>query len=65
MKDPYRAMAEKPMDLEGYLKYRVKLLERDFKISPRKDELDHLRSLKNEHQIDAAIRRIIDERWAI
>lgn len=64
MKDPYRAMAEKPMDLDGYLKYRVKLLERDFKISPRKDEMDHLCSLKNEQQIDAAIRRIIDERWA-
>lgn len=64
MKNPYRAMEERQMSLADYLKHRVKLLERDFKISPRKDEMDHLRSLKNEHQIDAAIRRIIDERWA-
>ena len=64
MKDPYRAMEERQMSLADYLKHRVKLLERDFKISPKKDEIDHLRSLKNESQIDAAIRRIIDERWA-
>lgn len=48
---------------EQYLKAKLKILSRDFRIEPTKEELEHLKTLKTEISIDNAILSIINRRW--
>lgn len=52
-------------DPKKYLEAKLKILEdhRGFCIHPTKEELEHLRALKTQIQIDNAILTIIDRRW--
>ena len=46
-----------------YLKYRIKILERDFMLVLTQSEMTYLKSLKTEIAIDNAIRKIILKHW--
>lgn len=50
---------------EQYIKARVKILSdrRSFGIIPTDEEMEHLRTLNTQVQIDNAIISIIDRRW--
>lgn len=48
---------------EKYLKSKLKILSRDFRIEPTKEELAHLNTLKTQISIDNAILSIINRRW--
>lgn len=48
---------------EKYIKAKLKILSRDFKIEPTKEELAHLNTLKTQISIDNAILGIINRRW--
>ena len=47
-----------------YLKAKLKILSRDFKITPTETELEHLRTLTTEIGIDNAILSIINHHWS-
>lgn len=47
-----------------YLKAKLKILSRDFKIEPTETELKHLRTLTTEIAIDNAILSIINHHWS-
>ena len=47
-----------------YLKAKLKILSRDFKIEPTTTELEHLRTLTTEIAIDNAILSIINHHWS-
>lgn len=47
-----------------YLKAKLKILSRDFKITPTGTELEHLRTLTTEIAIDNAILSIINHHWS-
>ena len=49
---------------EQYLKAKLKILSRDFKIEPTATELEHLRTLTTEIAIDNAILSIINHHWS-
>jgi hypothetical protein len=51
---------------EQYLKAKLKILTdpRSFGITPTEQEMEHLRTLKTQLQIDNAILSIIDRRWS-
>lgn len=49
---------------EKYLKAKLKILNRDFKITPTETELEHLRTLTTEIAIDNAILSIINHHWS-
>ena len=46
-----------------YLEAKLKILSRDFKITPTETELEHLRTLTTEISIDNAILSIINHHW--
>ena len=48
---------------EKYLKVKLKILKRDFCITPTLDEICHLQKLTTQIQIDNAILAIINNRW--
>lgn len=48
---------------EKYLKAKLKILNRDFKITPTEAELAHLRTLTTEVGIDNAILSVIAHHW--
>lgn len=48
---------------EKYLKAKLKILSRDFKIEPTETELEHLRTLTTEIGIDNAILSVIAHHW--
>ena len=48
---------------EQYAKAKVKILKRDFRITPTAEELDHIKTLKTEIAIDNAILGIINRHW--
>ena len=48
---------------EKYLKAKLKILSRDFKITPTETELEHLRTLTTEISIDNAILSVIARHW--
>ena len=52
-------------DPSKYLKAKLNILEdpRGFGVHPTESELEHLRSLKTQVQIDNAILTIINNRW--
>ena len=47
-----------------YLKAKLKILNRDFKITPTETELEHLRTLTTEIGIDIAILSVINHHWS-
>ena len=47
-----------------YLKAKLKILSRDFKIEPTETELEHLRTHTTEISIDNAILSIINHHWS-
>lgn len=48
---------------EKYLKAKLKILNRDFKIEPTETELEHLKTLTTEISIDNAILSVIARHW--
>lgn len=48
------------VSFKKYLKKQIKMLE-EFTIFLKDDELEHLNSLKNEHDVEAYIRQILDK----
>lgn len=46
-----------------YLQAKLKILSRDFKITPTETELEHLRTLTTEISIDNAILSVIARHW--
>ena len=46
-----------------YLKARLKVLSRDSYITPTDEEMEHLRTLETQVQIDNAIITIMNNRW--
>lgn len=48
---------------EQYLKEKLKILSRDFKITPTETELEHLRTLTTQISIDNAILSVIARHW--
>ena len=48
---------------EKFVEKRITMLERDFKIELSYEEKKHLKSLKTERAINAAVRDIIDNAW--
>ena len=48
---------------EKYLKAKLKILNRDFKIEPTETELEHLKTLTTEISIDNAILSVIAHHW--
>lgn len=49
--------------VEEYADVRINILERDFMIKLTDEEKDHVKSLKTETAVDAAIRAICKKRW--
>ena len=49
---------------EQYLKAKLKILSRDFKIEPTETELAHLHTLTTEISIDNAILSVINHHWS-
>ena len=41
----------------------IPMLEKDFKIDLTRDEIIHIYSLKTEHDINAAVKAILNDRW--
>lgn len=48
---------------EKYLRAKLKILSRDFKIEPTATELEHLSTLTTEISIDNAILSVIARHW--
>ena len=48
---------------EKYIEAKVEILTKDFCITPTKDELAHLKTLKTQISIDNACRTIINNHW--
>lgn len=48
---------------QQYLKAKLKILSRDFHITPTETELTHLRTLTTEISIDNAILSVIAHHW--
>lgn len=46
-----------------YIEAKLKILSRDFKITPTEMELEHLRTLTTEISIDNAILSVINHHW--
>ena len=47
-----------------YVKAKLHMLKHEMFIQPTDEELDHLRSLKTQGDIDRAVKTIIDRAWA-
>ena len=48
---------------EKYIESRIKILEEDFYITPTYEERQYLKQFKTEHQINAAVKKIINDHW--
>lgn len=48
---------------EKYVEAKLKILRRDFKITPTENEIIHLKSLKTQIAIDNACLSIINRHW--
>ena len=48
---------------EQYIEARLDILRNDMYIEPTQEEIDHLYSLTDQHDIDRAIHDIIDRAW--
>lgn len=46
-----------------YLKAKLKVLTNNFLITPTDEEMEHLRTLKTQIQIDNAVITIMNRRW--
>lgn len=49
----------KSMTLKQYVKMKIRLFERDFHIKLSESEIEHMKSLKNEIQVDNYARDIL------
>ena len=64
MYDPYiNSHSPKFTTPEKYLKAKLKILRRDFRIEPTLDEIVHLQQLTTQITIDNAILSIMKRRW--
>ena len=50
------------MPLDKYIEMKLTILQRDFRITLRKSEIDHMRGLKSDIQVDNYARTIINSR---
>lgn len=48
---------------EEFVKAKIEMLEMDFCIELTEKEKAHLKSLKTENAINAAVRKIMDDHW--
>ena len=48
---------------EQYVKAKLKIWKRDFYIEPTEAEIEHIKTLKNQTQIDNAFQSLITRRW--
>ena len=48
---------------EKYVEAKLKILRRDFRITPTEEEIKHLKTLKTQISIDNAILSIINHHW--
>lgn len=48
---------------EQYAEAKLKILRRDFRITPTENEINHLKSLKTQIAIDNACLGIINRHW--
>lgn len=48
---------------EQYVKAKFKIWKRDFYIEPTDEEREHIKTLKNQTQIDNAFQSLITRRW--
>lgn len=46
-----------------YLEAKLRILKRDFRITPTESEMKHLETLSTQTAIDNGILQIIDNRW--
>lgn len=53
------AWDSKNINLQEYIKYKINMLEKDFKIRLTYAEKTHLEELTNDRAIDRAVRQII------
>lgn len=48
---------------EKYVEQKLKILKRDFHITPTETEVKHLNTLKTQIEIDNAVLSIIEHHW--
>lgn len=48
---------------KDFAEKKITMLEKDFKIDLTRDEIIHIYSLKTEHDINAAVKAILNDRW--
>lgn len=53
----------KGMSITSYRKYKIKILEKDFKIALKKEEKDRINELETEAAIDRYARTILLNHW--
>lgn len=58
--EPYR---HRPRDLIEYTEAKIKMLKEEFLIKVTELDKAHLRSCKNEFEVDRVARKIITEHW--
>ena len=64
MDDPYiNSHSPKFSTPEKYISAKLKILRRDFRVEPTKEELAHLNTLTTQIAIDNAVLGIINRRW--
>jgi hypothetical protein len=55
--------APKFNNAEQYIKAKLIMLVKDFRINPTKKEIEHLYELATESEINRAVRQIINDHW--
>lgn len=50
-------------DAEKFVEEKIKMLKRDFRVHPTIEEIEHLKSLTTEGDINRAVASIIDRHW--
>ena len=48
------------MSLKQYINFKLRILQRDFKLALTDEQIDHMKSLTSEIQVDNYARRLLD-----
>ena len=48
------------MTLKQYIRFKIKILQRDFKLILTEEQIDHMKSLTSEIQVDNYARKLLD-----
>lgn len=46
--------------IKSYINYKIKILQRDFKVALTDEQIDHMKSLTSEIQVDNYARKLLD-----